>query len=392
MDNKKVTPGCSWKWEFLLFNAKSGYATMCCDHDGDRADLNIISKDISVLINSPSMIKDRQAMLSGESLSNCQRCYRHITENVDIGGTMYENYNTDPISGKLKSLGIMLNTTCLYTCIYCTEHFSSSWYSDIEKNGPYQLYNQSAHNLSTLDRVQHKISIADVKQSRYYDALENLLKSDISDELSTLRIGGGEPLLYENLIEFIHTTQTLRPALSIEIYTGLGVSENIFEQFLESTKNIKSKLKIVLSQESIGKQAEFMRYGTNWEKWEPMANKLLDLNYHVEFNSVLNIISLFTIQDFLRWKNNTAFKNCISRIQPLKGPAYMSLHPMDEKLHEELLYKLINNDFNFTASKYIPDYKNFEKENLLAYLEEFSRRRNLDLSILPKEFLDFLYD
>jgi hypothetical protein len=390
LDNKKVSPGCSWKWEFLLFNVKSGYATMCCDHDGDRADLNSISKDISVLINSQSMINDRQSMLAGESLPNCQRCYRHITENTNIGGTMYENYNDITTSGKLKSLGIMLNTTCLYTCVYCTEHFSSSWYSDIEKNGAYQLHNQSAHNLSTLDKVQHKISIVDVKQSRYYDALRELLKSDISDELSTLRIGGGEPLLYETLRDFIYNTQSLRPNLSIEIYTGLGVSENIFEQFLKDTADIKTKLKIVLSQESVGPQAEFMRYGTNWSKWESMANRLLELGYHIEFNSVLNIISLFTMQDFLRWKHDSLFKNCISRIQPLKGPAYMSLQPLDEVLHTELLYKLLNADINFIASDYIPDYKNFERENLRAYLTEFSRRRNIDLSVLPKDFLNFL--
>lgn len=390
MENKSITPGCSWKWEFLLFNAKSGWATMCCDHDGARADVNQLSKDISILINSPTMLADRRAMIAGESLPHCQGCYRHITENPDIGGTLYENYNTDPISGKIKSLAIMLNTTCLYTCIYCTEHFSSSWYSDIEKNGPYQLHNQNAHTLSTLDKVQNRISIVDVKQSRYYDALRELLKSDISDELSTLRIGGGEPLLYENLKEFIYNTQTLRPNLSIEIYTGLGVSDNIFEQFLKDTADIKSKLTIVLSQEGIGQQAELMRYGTNWDKWEPMANRLIESGYHVEFNSVLNIISLFTMQDFLIWKNNSLFKNCTLRIQPLKGPAYMSLQPMDETLHKELLYKLLNNNVNFTASDYIPEYKNFEKENLRAYLTEFSRRRNLDINVLPKDFLAFL--
>ena len=96
------------------------------------------------------------------------------------------------------------------------------------------------------------------------------------------------------------------------------------------------------------------------------------------------------MQDFLRWKYNSLFKNCISRIQPLKGPAYMSLQPLDEVLHTELLYKLLNADINFIASDYVPDYKNFERENLRAYLIEFSRRRNIDLSVLPKDFLNFL--
>jgi molybdenum cofactor biosynthesis enzyme MoaA len=396
LDNKKVSPGCSWKWEFLLFNAKSGYTAMCCDHDGERANVNEIINDPNKLINSPSMLVDRQLMLEGKSLPHCQGCYRHITEDTKLGGTFYDNHNTQPISHSIKSIGIMLNTTCLYTCVYCTSHFSSSWYSDIEKNGSYELHNQTVHKLSMLDKVTQKISLVDVKQSRYFDALNLFLKSSASSELSTLRIGGGEPLLHDNLIEFINDIQEFKPNLTVEIYTGLGISKSVLDNFIEQTKNKKDKIKIVLSQESAGKHAELMRYGTVWNKWKSMASQLITLGYQIEFNSVLNILSLFTLPDFLTWKNNSIFKDCILRIQPLVSPDYLSLNTLDKTLHEELLYKLIaiskheEDVSSLTPKKYIPEYKNFERENLLAYLTEFIRRRNLDISVLPVDFLDFV--
>ena len=86
---------------------------MCCDHDGDRVPLKDLNQDIVTLINSPSMVKDREAMIEGKELPHCNNCHRNITENTSIGGTLYNNYNTDPQSTKLKSMGIMLNTTCL---------------------------------------------------------------------------------------------------------------------------------------------------------------------------------------------------------------------------------------------------------------------------------------
>jgi len=369
---------------------------MCCDHDGDRADLTKLTNDVTTLINSDSMISDRQDMIDSKELPHCQNCYRNITEHVDVGGTMYDNYNTESTSHGLKSMGIMLNTTCLYTCIYCTEHFSSSWYSDAEKNGPYQLHDREAHKLSQLDRVQNKISIVDVSKSKYYSSFYELLDSTATKDLSTLRIGGGEPLLYENLIEFIGKTQKSKPDLSIEIYTGLGVSENIFQQFLKDIEQFKGNLKIVFSQEGYGPQAEFMRYGTDWSKWENMATRILEAGHYVEFNSVLNNISLFTMQDFLEWKRTSVFKDCNVRIQPLKGPDYMSLQPLDQELHKEMLYHLLDIVYHrkepstFDPVKYIPKYENNELENLKLYIDEFSKRRKLDVNVLPKEFLDFV--
>jgi len=368
---------------------------MCCDHDGDRVPLKDLNQDIVTLINSPSMVKDRQDMIAGKEIPHCNNCQRHSTENTSIGGTLYDNYNTDPQSTKLKSMGIMLNTTCLYTCVYCSSHFSSSWYSDADKNGPYQLADQQAHTLSMMDKVQNKISLVDVKQSKYYDKLTELMTSDVTDELSTLRIGGGEPLLYENLIGFIERTHKQKPKLSMEIYTGLGVSKTIFAKFLNNIEPFKNVIKIVLSQESAKAQAEFMRYGTNWDQWETMATTLVEQGYHVEFNSVLNILSLFTIEDFLKWKKQSIFKDCIVRIQPLVGPAYMSLKTLDQELYKELVHKILaisRHELNDSIDtvKYMPQYKNNERENLKMYLDEFIKRRKLESSVMPEEFWTWL--
>lgn len=389
--SKPIAPGCSWKWEFLLYNAKTGYAAMCCDHEGAKANVSEVQVDISRLINTPSMIADRTAMIKGESLDHCRGCYRHMTEDVSIGGTFYDNYNVEPESAGLKSIGVMLNTTCLYTCFYCSSHFSSSWYSDIEKNGAYKLFNQDAHTLSIHDRVQHKISMNDVGQIEYTKILDRLLESDLTEELSTLRIGGGEPLLHNNLIEFITRLHELKPNLSVEIYTGLGVGQSVFDAFINDTSAFKHKLKIVLSQEGIDKHAEFMRYGTDWPKWLAKAEALLANGYHVEFNSVLNTVSLFTLKDFFNWKLWSAFKDCIVRIQPLKGPRYLSISTLEENLHVELLDKLLASNSDYDPLAYIPDYQNYERENLLAFLTEFAARRNLSLDVLPNDFVNWLY-
>ena len=40
------------------------------------------------------------------------------------------------------------------------------------------------------------------------------------------------------------------------------------------------------------------------------------------------------------------FKDAILRIQPLKGPPFMSIQPLAKNLHEELLYKFYDSELD----------------------------------------------
>ena len=68
----------------------------------------------------------------------------------------------------------------------------------------------------------------------------------------------------------------------------------------------------------------------------------------------------------------------------------MSIQPLAKNLHEELLYKFYDSDLDFDITKYIPEYQNNEREDLKAFLEEFARRRNLDIAVFPQQFQDWL--
>ncbi len=101
------------------------------------------------------------------------------------------------------------------------------------------------------------------------------------------------------------------------------------------------------------------------------------------------------MERFLKWKKNSPFKDCTVRIQPLVGPDYMSLKTLDQELYKELVHKILaisRNELNDSIDtvKYIPQYKNNERENLKMYLDEFMKRRNLESSAMPEEFWTWL--
>jgi organic radical activating enzyme len=116
-------------------------------------------------------------------------------------GADQKTYST--VEGIPKTLNLVVNNTCLQSCVYCCKNFSSSWLADVVKNGDYNILGyENRYNASSHDKVLSRISQPELHNSKFSQTvLEQIVKN--SDQVEHLVISGGEPLLDNNLVSLL---------------------------------------------------------------------------------------------------------------------------------------------------------------------------------------------
>ena len=130
---------------------------------------------------------------------------------------------------------------------------------------------------------------------------------DMYGQLKQFRITGGEPLLNKNTFKVLdYIIENPNPNLTFSVNTNMNVPDDIYNKFIEILKIILENkkihhLQIFTSAEAYGKQAEYIRYGMNYNQW--IANIELMLqevpSAGVSIMSTYNILSVLSYKDFL---------------------------------------------------------------------------------------------
>ena len=93
--------------------------------------------------------------------------------------------------------------------------------------------------------------------------------------------------------------------VSLWIVTNLNTPKFYFEKFLQFMPRITDffKLEIHASMESMGAQAEYIRNGVNWDRFESNVRTLLASDYDMEFGFQMatNALNIPHIKDYLMW-------------------------------------------------------------------------------------------
>ena len=163
------------------------------------------------------------------------------------------------------------------------------------------------------------------------------------------------------------------------------------------------------SLESTGKQAEYVRYGLNFEKWVNNINNLLD-NFDIKISIMCtyNALSVSSFLEFLKLVKQFKLKNpgkFFIDIPYLEIPKFMSVLVLDEeffipKLNEQIEFVCNDDLFNESEKnriKQISDFYNHFHNNLneqelkdlkksfYSFFKEYDKRRNLNfLEIFPE--------
>jgi organic radical activating enzyme len=375
---------CSAKFTDLQVHVQGRLLYNCCKAYPERVDIDWLEANPGKLFHTDTMLEDRRLMLENKSCASCHHgCYKYEEQGLSSERQQYQNskHISNP-HAPLKDLKISLSTECNLTCIYCSPEWSSSWYRDIEKNGNYILNGvpvKQNNNWSVLwSKMKQKTRGT---ESKFFKLL--LSEIQINNEIETITILGGEPLLNNQLDQVLDSVKDKK----IIIVTGLGVSSNRLQRILEKTKD--RDIRFLVSAESTGKIFELIRYGVKWNDFQQSINMIKNNGNKITFLSTISNLSVLGFTDFY----DKFHDEHEIQINNLIDTGWMMPHVLDPKSKKDFLNtsKHLHNLPQVRDILEMIDKTPDEKERVATadYLKQFSSRRAINLEFLPKNFIDW---
>lgn len=305
---------CAAKYYNATIWLGSGMTTSCHHPLPHKIDENAIKTNPKLLHNTTQKKTERSEMLKGNKPSGCEYCWKlEGISKTTISDRVYKTViydesdidfalkNGPDFDYNLKTLEIAFDRTCNFACSYCNPAFSTTWVKDIKDNGPYQDLISDGRNHYTHT---HDSSQLDKDSNPYIDAFFKWWDSDLHLSLDELRITGGEPLMNYNLWKLIDWFENNKGKAStrLAINTNLGAKDDLIDKLIDKGKHI-NHLHIYTSNESMHLQANYIRDGLDFDKWNSNINKLLS-NANLEgfhMMCTVNALCLESIVPFLNY-------------------------------------------------------------------------------------------
>lgn len=368
----KVGKGfCAMKWLHETLYLHTGDNHSCYHPRPQHIPLNEIKADPSALHNTQWKKQQRKKMLEGERPEECYYCWniedlegdqisdRMIHSASDWAEPEIENLakkhwleNVNP-----KYLEVSFGNGCNYRCGYCCPQASTMWMDEIKKHGNYDLtYNQ--YGTEFLENGRY---YAPKDENPYIEAFWKWWPS-LRNDLHTLRITGGEPLMNPGAMQFFDLLEKEpAPQLEISLNSNLGVTtakiDRLFDriQSLLDQKKIR-KFSLFTSIEGWGSQAEYMRTGLKCEHWERNFTQAIERGFKVNIMCTFNVLCVATFQNFLNrvmhWRKIYGKEALAFDTPYLKEPPHWMLNilPVSFNKHmDEYLEFMNSNKDSFTS-------------------------------------------
>jgi len=436
---------CTAKWLQSTLNLHNGHTHSCHHPPTHKIAIEDIAKNPAALHNTPTKKGAREQMLNGERPKECQYCWNiEDLEGNHFSDRTYKsadvNWSTPFLPRVLEALEegdvnpsymeVAFDYTCNFKCAYCSPDTSSKWMEEITKHGAYP----TSWNTGDLGWLKQsgKFPINPRKEENPY--VEAFWKwwPTLYPDLDTFRVTGGEPLLSKEMwkiLEFIEKNP--RPDLNLAINTNLNVPDKLIDKLIGFHNRLDGKLKsfeIFTSCEAVGEQAEYSRYGMDYEVFMGNVRKVLEnTNARVNFMITFNILSISTFEKFLEdiWNlrveyNETDAENYIPMmIAYLRWPRFMSMKIAPRDLREKFAESIKafirsharNTSPNGRGRFYIEeidqvdrlcdfmladdiDEKEFKRDHkdFSLYFQEYDKRRGTNLMETFPELEEFYLD
>jgi len=289
---------CPAKWTELFLYLNHGSSNSCHHPIPHNIPEELLSNP-AVLHNTPHKLKMQQLMLDGHRPAECHMCW-HI-----------EDSDPDAVSDRiLKSqhwkdhiadltvdteyvppfIEVVFDNYCNLTCSYCDSGQSSSWAAKIHKQ-PLSL---------TTDHRELYSKIHIAPGTTKQDYLEAWLKwwPTIRDQVQTLKISGGEPLMSKNFWRFVESLG-VAPNLAIAINSNFSVDSELVKRFASYAPNFR-RVTISASIDATGNIAEYARQGLDYQQFldniHYWCSNTSD-NCYLKLQSTVNVLNVWGLTD-----------------------------------------------------------------------------------------------
>ena len=396
---------CMAKWlqsTTLLFNGE----THSCHHPArHKIKVEDIINNPRGIHNTPTKIAARQDLLDGTQTEECDYCWRIENSNPNNMSDRHYKSAAHWARKKLKQvmdskLGENINptyfevafeSTCNFSCMYCSPEVSSQYMAEVEKHGAYKLSGDDSLHDPNYIRQIGRYPIRHDEPNPYIDAFWTWWP-DLYKDLEVFRITGGEPLLSKHTWSvFDYAKDNPNSKLEIAINTNLGIPDKLVDQLIENIEQVRpnvKEVKIYTSIEAAGSAAEYIRYGMDYERFINNINRLLEElpGQRVVIMTTINALSAFSFVEFLTTMIGIRkkFKDTGSTLglsfNYLRWPQFQDIRILPEYIKEEV---------GIDIRKFVRDNKPFFIGEELDQIERLIKYMKQDIPNRDKLLEDF---
>ena len=404
---------CLAKWHHTTIYLQTGETHSCYHPAPHPIPLEELKDNPSALHNTKEKKEQRKQMLCGQKPSGCNYCWKIEAMGKDFVSDRHIKttsiYTPDRVA-EIKQKGADLNVNpeyieinfsneCNFKCGYCHPKFSTSYYNEIKKHGPYTMSTSHRQDIDYFELYEED-------NNPYIKAWWDWWP-EVSKTLNILRITGGEPLMHRSTWRlFDELENDPKPHIQLEINSNMGVKNVMVKRLVERINSLKEKncirsFKLYTSIDTWGPKAEYTRRGLDINLWESnldyyLTNTKFPVTFMITFN--LFVVTSFNLllEKILEWRkkyntdNATQWQRIRFDTPHLKEPAIfdMNILPKDKflpymKQHLQFIGANVDDAdrFKFSRLEYekfrrVVDYMantNYEPEQLEQARRNFSR-------------------
>jgi pyruvate-formate lyase-activating enzyme len=328
---------CDLKWNYPIFNMDRGEFRSCCRTPSNRvSEEDLVNYGIEAFLNSPKMKQSRLDLVRGIKNADCKTCWQIEDSGMTSprqGGEQFwhhlrvrkqvmdVNYEEKLLTTRLSAiqdvndrtlasyypymLEISLGNTCDMKCMYCNHHYSTQWATEEIKLG----------RISQEQYDREFPKAPDIFNEKFWEWFNN-----VGVRCSRIGIIGGEPLIMPEFYTFVdklieakkNSSSTIKS--SLWVVTNMNTPKNYLDKFLNYLPRLSEtfNVEILVSMESVGEKAEYIRNGVDWNKFVSNLDKILS-NKDVEFNfgfiPSINALSISSLKDFVMFAESLYHKH-----------------------------------------------------------------------------------
>lgn len=302
---------CPRRWNFVDVRLNTGEAKICC-----FTTFRKIKPGESILNND--YIKERRLeMIKGIQHPDCEYCWKFERQGLQSKRTVETDFNKldkelyerlsqidpdevtidHPIlhSNEVRTFSVSVDNTCDLKCSYCSNPYSSQWAVEDLK-----------HKIINIEQFKELTKEPDDYVTKEF---WNLIEQQ-KENISTIGFTGGEPSINPNFYTTIEKIMDVKTDIDRQIYmfSNGNSEEKQFAKLVDLIERVTKnyKFKIIYSMEALDKQAEYIRYGLEWDRFERNFDHLMELysknpNMSVGLGPTLSIPAIPKFDLFIKW-------------------------------------------------------------------------------------------
>jgi organic radical activating enzyme len=346
---EKLGPAlCLAKWKQVSLHLPTGLNNSCYHPPLHSIDPGVLKDNPSALHNTGHKKLQRVMMLKNDKPSECSYCW-NIEKHGELSDRHYrsgEPWAADSFDIIKNSTGtedivpsyveVNFNHACNLSCSYCSPQFSSTWQSEVERHGGYPtgtIHNDLSHFVGRNRPIPAR------EHNPYVEAFWQWWPT-LYPQLKHFRMTGGEPLMDKNTYRvFDYVLASPNPDLHLNVTSNFSVDTGLFEKYIGYVKQlcntqIEHFMQYVSLDSGIGKHAEYIRHGMNYDRVMSYSHHFLaeiPSRNSLTFIITMNNLSVLGLQPLLerilemRREYSTTYQRVWFDTPLLRQPAWQSL-------------------------------------------------------------------